>query len=91
MSIVDIEKIACDYRELLANVRELEAQAETLKQELIREMDSRQAEKLRAGAFEIRYNCVESTRLDAAKLKAEQSEVYAAYAKSSVSTRFQVV
>jgi predicted phage-related endonuclease len=90
MSINDLTTTARDYRQILAEIKELEAQAETLKQAMIKEMDNRQVDKLPCGEFEIRYTVVESSRLDSKKLKSEHSDLYNAYSKSSTSTRFQV-
>ena len=90
MSATEISTLAGEYRTIQATIKELEEQAETLKQSMIREMDAQQAEKLQAGPFEIRYTLTESNRLDSAKLKAEQPDIYAAYTKLTTSTRFQV-
>ena len=90
MSIIELTTIATDYRDIQAQIKALEEQAETLKQQMIRECDINQVDKLQAGPFEIRYTLVESSRLDTAKLKAEQADLYAAYSKKTTSTRFQV-
>ena len=88
--MTDITTTAREYRELQAQIKTLEAQAEALKQALIREMDARQAEELTAGEYTIRYTIYESARLDSAKLKAEHADLYAAYTKKTAATRFQV-
>ena len=88
MSIIDITTTAREYREIQAAIKEMEAQADALKQAMIKEIDARQADKLTAGEFTIRYTLVESSRVDTAKLKA--AGLYDSYAKSTVSTRFQV-
>jgi len=90
MSVIELTTVATEYRELQAEIKALEEQAETLKQTMIREMDARQADKLQAGPFEIRYTLVDSSRLDSAKLKADHADLYAAYTKRTTSTRFQV-
>jgi predicted phage-related endonuclease len=90
MSIQDLGMVAAEYRTLQAEIKTLEEQAETLKQRMIKEMDARQAEKLQAGAHEIRYTLVESSRLDSKRLKAEQADLYARYTNKTTSTRFQV-
>ena len=90
MSVIEITTAAAEYRELQAQIKNLEEQADTLKQAMIKEMDARQADKVQAGAYEIRYTLVESSRLDSAKLKADHADLCAAYTKRTTSTRFQV-
>ena len=90
MSTIELETTAREYREIQAEIKTLQEQADALKHIMICEMDSQCVEKLQAGAFEIRYTLVESGRLDSTKLRAEQPEIYMAYVKNAVSTRFQV-
>ena len=90
MSIIDITMTAREYRELQAAIKDLEAQADALKQTMIREMDARQADTLNAGEYTIRYTLVESNRFDSTKFKADHNDLYAAYTKRTTATRFQV-
>jgi len=90
MSTIEMGTTARAYREIQAEIKQLEEQAEALKQSMIREMDSRKVDELDAGGYKIRYTIYESSRLDSAKLKAEHSDLYATYSKSMVSTRFQI-
>ena len=90
MSNHEMETTAKTYREILAEIKELEAQADALKQQMIREMDTRQVEELAAGEYTIRWSLYESTRLDTAKLKADAADIYAAYSKRTTATRFAV-
>ena len=90
MSVIEMETAATEYRDLQAQIKDLEEQAETLKQQMIREMDINQVDKMQAGPFEIRYTLVESSRLDTARLKAEHADIYTACCKRMTSTRFQV-
>ncbi|MCL2367247.1 MAG: hypothetical protein FWC75_09470 [Oscillospiraceae bacterium] len=86
----ELTTVATEYRELQQQIKDLEEQADTLKQIMIRECDIQQADKLQAGVFEIRYTLVESSRLDSAKLKADYADLYNQYVKKTTSTRFQV-
>ena len=90
MSTIEINNTAREYRSIQAMIKELEAEDDALKQEMIREMDSLQVDELAAGEYTIRYTLVESSRLDTAKLKAAQPEIFDAYTKKTTSTRFQV-
>ena len=71
MSINDMESKARSYREILAEIKALQEQADAIKAELIAEMDTRQAEAVAAGAFTIRYSAYESSRVNTAQLKAD--------------------
>jgi predicted phage-related endonuclease len=88
MSTVELTSTARDYRQILAEIKALEEQADGLKQTMIREMDSRNAEELSAGEFTIRWSLYESSRIDTAAIKA--AGLYDQYSKKTVSTRFQV-
>ena len=90
MSNIELTTVATEYREIQNAIKDLTEQADALKQQMIREMDIQQAERLQAGPFEIRYTLVESSRLDGARLKADHADLYAAYVKRTTSTRFQV-
>jgi len=90
MSIIELTTIAMEYKELQATIKDLEEQAETLKQEMIKELDARNVERVQAGPFSIRYTLVESARLDTKALKNDHAELCMTYTKTSVSTRFQV-
>ena len=90
MSVIELSAIATEYRTIQATIKELEEQAETLKQSMIKEMDARQEDRVQAGAYEIRYALVESNRLDSTALKNALPDVYATYCKRTTSTRFQV-
>ena len=90
MSTTEMTTKAREYRELQAMIKKLEAEADALKQQMIGEMDARNIEELAAGEYTIRWGLYESSRLDTAKLKADHADLYSAYTKRTVSTRFQV-
>ncbi|MDR1668680.1 MAG: hypothetical protein LBR76_01815 [Oscillospiraceae bacterium] len=90
MSTADLTGTARTYRQLMADIKALEEQADALKQTMIRELDARKTEELTAGEYTIRWSLYESSRLDSAKLKAEHADLYAAYCKRTTATRFQV-
>jgi predicted phage-related endonuclease len=69
----------------------MEAQAEALKQQMIKGMDEAKAEKMTAGMFKISYTIYESARFDTTKFKADHTDLYSAYSKKTASTRFAVV
>ncbi len=90
MSTNDLTTTAREYREIQAMIKELEAEADALKQQMIKELDSRNVEKLAAGEYTIHWGLYESSRLDGKALKADHAELYSQYSKKTVSTRFQV-
>ena len=54
MSTIELSTKAKEYRELQAMIKELEAEAEALKQQMIGEMDARNIDELAAGEYTIR-------------------------------------
>ena len=81
---------AREYRELQAMIKELEAEAEALKQAMIHEMDVLKVDTLHAGEYTIRWSIYESSRLDTTALKKALPEVAAQFTKQATATRFQV-
>ena len=90
MTMNEITTTARNYREIQAMIKELEAEAESLKQTMIREMDARQEEELAAGEYKIRYMVYESSRIDTTALKKALPEVAEQFTKKTAATRFQV-
>lgn len=85
-----LENTARTYRELQAAIKKLESEAGSVKQQLIREMDERQADVVTAGQYTIRYKLYETSRVDTAALRTARPDVYAEFCRSIVSSRFQV-
>lgn len=88
MSINDMENKARTYRELLAEIKALQEQADAIKAELIAEMDVRKQDAVSAGAFTIRYTAYESSRVNTARLKADG--LYDQYSSKQTALRFSV-
>ena len=90
MSIFDLENVAREYKEIQHLIKELESQADGLKQTMIKKLDADMVDEITAGAFIIRYKLVESSRIDQKILKAEFPDVAQLVTTSAVSTRFTV-
>jgi predicted phage-related endonuclease len=90
LSKIELSITAKAYREIQAEIRELENQAAALRQLMIDALDMQQIDETRAGEYTIRYNVYESSRFDSAKLKAEQPDIYESYTKRMAATRFTV-
>ena len=71
-------------------IKQLEEEAEAVKQELISELTAQGTEKLTADIFTVKYITVESERVDTTAIKKELPEVAARYTKKSVAKRFSV-
>ena len=90
MSINEMETTARTYREIQAEIKALEEQADALKQTMIAEMDARKVEALEAGEYTIHWSIYGSSRVDTTALKKALPEVAAQFTKTSTSCRFQV-
>ena len=88
MSTTDLTAAARAYRELQAEMKALQEQADALKAAMIAELDAKQADSIQAGEYTIRHTVFESTRVDTAKLKA--SGMYAQFSTSGTALRFSV-
>lgn len=78
-------------KELEAQQKALEEQAEKIKAEIKAEMESRQAEELQAGTYIIRWKAIVSSKFDTKAFSAEHSKLYQQYLKAAESRRFTVV
>lgn len=88
MSINEVETKAREYRDILAEIKQLQEMAEAIKGEMIAEMDARKADTLTAGSYTLRYIAYESSRVDTKALKA--AGLYDQYSTSGVALRFTV-
>ncbi len=84
--ITKIERL----KEWEALIAEAQAEAETLKDEIKREMDARNTEELEAGQYIVRYTSVLTQRFDTTAFKKALPEVYKGYLKQSASRRFSI-
>ena len=90
MTISGLAQTAQSYRELQAMIKQLEDEADVLKQQMIQEMDMRRVDKLAAGEYTIRYTIYETARLDTTALKKELPDIAERFTKTSTACRFQV-
>ena len=90
LTINEIEKKASELKELQAMADELNAEIESLKDELKAEMLDRDTDELVAGKHIIRFKEFLSNRFDTTAFKKVMPEVYKAYTKQTTSRRFTV-
>ena len=73
-----------------AMVEEMKAQADTIRNEIKAEMETRELEEMIAGQYIIRYTAVLSNRFDTTAFKKVMPEIYKAYTKQVSSRRFTI-
>ena len=78
-------------REIEAEQKALEEQAEKIRQEIKADMEEKQVDEMQAGSFVIRWKTILSNKLDGKALKAALPEIYGQYCKPSASRRFTIV
>lgn len=77
-------------KEIEAQQKALEEQAEKIRQEIKVDMETKQVEEMKAGSFVIRWKTILSNRLDGKALKAVLPEIYNQYYKPISSRKFTV-
>ena len=90
MSTNELTTTARTYREIQAEIKTLEEQADAIRQQMIAEMDARKAEELDAGEYTIRWTAYESGRLDGAALRKAMPDLVDKFTKRTIATRFSV-
>ena len=77
-------------RRLESQREELDAQIESLKDEIKAEMTERGVEKLTVGTHRVSWASYTTHRLDAKALKAENESIYERYSKAVTTRRFVI-
>ncbi len=78
-------------REIKAQQKALDEQAEKIRQEIKADMEEKQVDEMQAGSFIIRWKTILSNKLDGKALKAALPEIYGQYCKSRAIRRFTIV
>lgn len=79
-----------ELKELQQMADELTAEIESLKDELKAEMTAEGKDEMTVDVFVLRYKSVSTSRFDSKLFKAQHSDLYAAYTKSTTSKRFTI-
>lgn len=90
MSTVEISTKIKELKALEELIKEAEAEAEALKDEIKAEMMKRNTEEMEAGQYIIRWTSVLSNRFDTTAFKMVMPDVYKAYTKQVSSRRFTI-
>lgn len=77
-------------KELEAQIAQLQAQADELKDALKAAMEQNGAEEMQLDIFTIRYKTVKTSRFDSTAFKATHKELYDQYTKQTESRRFTI-
>ena len=79
-----------ELKELQQMFDELTAEIESLKDELKAEMTAEGKDEMTVDVFVLRYKSVSTSRFDSKSFKAQHSDLYTAYTKSTTSKRFTI-
>lgn len=90
MSAQEVIKKVEELQELRRMQEELNAEIESLQDEIKAHMVERETDQLTAGAWKVSYKAVTSSRFDSARFKKEHADLAAAYTKTTTSRRFCV-
>lgn len=90
MSNVEIIKKVEELKELEILIKEAEAEAEALKDEIKAEMAEKNTEEMIVGKFIVRWTSILSDRFDSKTFKMAMPEVYNKYIKQTHSRRFSI-
>lgn len=90
MSIVEVISKIEALKEMEALIREAEAEAERIKDEIKKELTEQGKEEMIVGRYIVRWTSVSTNRLDSTRLKNAMPDVYQMYIKQTESRRFSI-
>ena len=88
MSTIELNAKATTYFDLLAQIEELTAEAEAIKDTLKGVMVERETEELDGDGWRATWHNTTTTRFDTRKFKADHADLYGAYSTKTTGTRF---
>ena len=91
MDNLELDRQLRELRQLRRMAEELQAQITQAEDAVKAELTTRDTDQIITDQYKVTWKPVTSTRLDAKALKAELPDIYARYARESVSKRFLVV
>lgn len=90
MSIVEMISKIEELKELQALIREAQAEAEKLEDELKAELLKEKTEEMNIGRYIVRWTSVTSNRFDSKIFQSAMPDVYKLYVRPSHSKRFSI-
>lgn len=90
MTSTNIEMKVRELKELQRMSEELNAEMESIKDELKREMEARNTEELTTNTYKVRYSAVRTNRFDSTAFKKVYNDLYHQFTKETVTKRFSI-
>ena len=90
MSTIEIAAKIAELQELEALIEEAKMEADSIRDTIKAEMNSRGVEEMEVGTHIVRYTSIVSNRFDSTAFKKALPDVYKAYTKASTSRRFTI-
>lgn len=90
MTNIELTKKIQTLKEWKRMIKEAEAEAEKLENEIKEEMLLRDTEEMDVGTYIVRYTVVLTDRFDSTSLKKAMPDIYNNYLKSTKSRRFSI-
>lgn len=90
MSEQNLQSSAKELKELQRMSEEITAEMEAIKDKIKAEMSERGTDEIIAGEYKIRYKTVKSSRFDTKAFREAHHELYAAFVKDNITTRFTI-
>ena len=90
MTVQNIELKVKELKELQRMSEELNAEMESIKDELKREMEIRCTDEISTNEYKLRYKEVESKRFDTTAFKKSHGDMYKEFTKQVSSRRFSI-
>ena len=87
----NLNKTARDLLEIRAMIKELEAEAEALTEQIKAAMIDPSTETLEGDGWKATWKNVESRRFDSKSFKAQHGDLYEAFSKPTTTTRFLII
>lgn len=90
MTSANIELKVKELKELQRMSEELNAEMESIKDELKRELETRNTEELTTALYKVRYTTVKMRRFDGTAFKKVYGELYNQFTKETITRRFSI-
>ena len=90
MSTSEITSKVRELKELKAMLEEIEAEIDTIEDEIKAEMTARNTEEMSVDVYKVRWTKVTSSRFDTSAFKKTHAELYNQYTKQTETHRFCV-
>jgi hypothetical protein len=90
MSTSEITSKVRELKELKAMLEEIEAEIDTIEDEIKAEMTARNTEEMSVDVYKVRWTKVTSSRFDTSAFKKTHAELYNQYTKQTETRRFCV-